>query len=220
MNKVLFMGSRNQFPDCLLQMVESEVDASSAIRLLSSADLSNAVEAGGPAQLLVIEDALWAQFDPAEFADLVPANRIAIAFRHDRSIAQELVARADLPKGISFLPMDLNVESWLGIIRLLLTGCPYVPTELQQSRELGAKPSLVKSHSAIGDAADCALEKLTPRERDVLALVAEGMQNKIIAGRLKLSEHTVKLHLHHVISKLGARNRTEAALKFRRSGAA
>ena len=65
---------------------------------------------------------------------------------------------------------------------------------------------------------DTALRKLTPREMDVLELVAEGMQNKHIAGHLQLSEHTVKLHLHHVISKLGARNRTEAAIRFRRNG--
>lgn len=214
------MGSRNQFPDCLLLMVQSEIEACSAVRVQTLDELPEAMAAGPAVQLLVIEDALWDQFDATGLTAIVPSNRIAIAFRHERRIAQDLVVRADMPKGISFLPMDLNIESWLGIIRLLLTGCPYVSPELQQPRETTARPVLAQPAASAGDPSGGALNKLTPRERDVLELVAEGMQNKIIAGKLKLSEHTVKLHLHHVISKLGARNRTEAALKFRRSGAA
>nr|WP_269751662.1 response regulator transcription factor [Pseudophaeobacter flagellatus] len=56
--------------------------------------------------------------------------------------------------------------------------------------------------------------RLTLREAEVLSCVAEGKQNKLIANRLGLSEHTVKLHIHHVIAKLGVHNRTEAAVWF------
>uniref|UniRef100_UPI000ADF3935 response regulator transcription factor n=1 Tax=Aestuariivita boseongensis TaxID=1470562 RepID=UPI000ADF3935 len=58
------------------------------------------------------------------------------------------------------------------------------------------------------------IDDLTRREAQVLRLVAKGKQNKIIAEELNLSEHTVKLHIHHVIAKLGVHNRTEAAIKF------
>ena len=58
------------------------------------------------------------------------------------------------------------------------------------------------------------LSELTDREREVLALVSEGKPNKTIATELDLSEHTIKLHIHHVITKLGVRNRTEAAIFF------
>jgi DNA-binding NarL/FixJ family response regulator len=51
---------------------------------------------------------------------------------------------------------------------------------------------------------------LTPRQIDIMKRVAEGHQNKEIAVRLKLSEHTVKLHIHHIFSRLGAHNRTQA----------
>lgn len=61
-------------------------------------------------------------------------------------------------------------------------------------------------------------EPLTPRERDVLALLAEGLANKAIAGRLGVSDHTVKFHLNAVLGKLGARNRTEAVTKALRAG--
>ncbi len=52
---------------------------------------------------------------------------------------------------------------------------------------------------------------LTPREKEVLAHVSQGGRNKTIAHQMSLSEHTVKLHLHNAITKIGARNRTEAA---------
>lgn len=54
-------------------------------------------------------------------------------------------------------------------------------------------------------------EALSPRELEVLALVAEGFSNKEIGERLFVTEQTVKFHLANVFRKLGARNRTEAA---------
>jgi len=55
-------------------------------------------------------------------------------------------------------------------------------------------------------------DRLTPREREVLKLVADGLSNKEVAGRLFISEVTVKVHLRHIYEKLGVRNRMEAAL--------
>jgi DNA-binding NarL/FixJ family response regulator len=54
------------------------------------------------------------------------------------------------------------------------------------------------------------LEQLTPREREVLALVADGLPNREIAHELEISEHTVKFHLASVFGKLGVSSRTEA----------
>lgn len=56
---------------------------------------------------------------------------------------------------------------------------------------------------------------LTPREREVMDLVAQGMSNKHIGLRLNLQEKTVKHHMTQILSKLGATNRTEAALQWR-----
>ena len=60
-------------------------------------------------------------------------------------------------------------------------------------------------------------ESLTPREVEVLRHVAEGSRNKDIADRLSISEETVKVHVKHIMDKLGAADRTEAvAVAIRR----
>ena len=61
-------------------------------------------------------------------------------------------------------------------------------------------------------------EPLTPREIEVLELLAEGAGNKQIADRLKLSEHTVKFHVSSILGKLGAASRTEAVTEAIRRG--
>ena len=59
---------------------------------------------------------------------------------------------------------------------------------------------------------------LTPRERQVLALLAEGLVNKQIAGRLAISEHTVKAHVAAIFAKLDAGTRAEAVVTAARLG--
>lgn len=61
-------------------------------------------------------------------------------------------------------------------------------------------------------------DALTPREREVLALLAEGLSNKAIAERLAISEHTAKFHVNAVLAKLGVQRRTEAVVRAARMG--
>jgi NarL family two-component system response regulator LiaR len=61
-------------------------------------------------------------------------------------------------------------------------------------------------------------DRLTPREHEVLALIARGLPNKLIARELEISEKTVKTHVGHVLAKLGVTDRTQAALQAVREG--
>jgi two-component system, NarL family, response regulator YdfI len=61
-------------------------------------------------------------------------------------------------------------------------------------------------------------EPLTPREREVLRLLASGLGNKEIAAKLKISEHTAKFHVASILGKLGAASRAEAVSIGMRNG--
>jgi DNA-binding NarL/FixJ family response regulator len=75
-----------------------------------------------------------------------------------------------------------------------------------------AARALLSSRAATGAAAP-----LSEREREVLAMVAEGLPNKVIAQRLSISEKTVKAHLTSVFRQIGVTDRTQAALWAQRN---
>jgi DNA-binding NarL/FixJ family response regulator len=77
-------------------------------------------------------------------------------------------------------------------------------------------PRLGRRRRAAGD--DAAIEALTPREHQVLELLAEGLPNKAIASRLGISDQTVKFHVAAVTGKLAAANRTDAVRRAVRRG--
>ena len=68
------------------------------------------------------------------------------------------------------------------------------------------------------DDTDVPHEALTPREHDVLTLLAEGAGNRAIAERLGISDHTVKFHLSAIFGKLGVTTRTAAVRRALRLG--
>jgi DNA-binding NarL/FixJ family response regulator len=82
------------------------------------------------------------------------------------------------------------------------------------SREI-ARKVIASFQEPVTTAAE--VDELSPREREILELLAAGFPNKQIADRLGLTDGTVRWHLRHVYHKLHVRSRTEAALKFRSS---
>ena len=78
-------------------------------------------------------------------------------------------------------------------------------------------PALVRS-LLVTRAAPVDSALFTPRESEVLALMAEGLSNKLIADRLKISDHTAKFHVNAILNKLGAETRTEAVVMAARRG--
>lgn len=111
--------------------------------------------------------------------------------------------RAALDGGASgFIPKSSTSEVILCALRLVLAGGVYVP------------PTLLGGHNAVAAKAD--IDALTPRQRDVLALLAQGLSNKKIGDTLGLSEATVKQHVSAVLKTLNVANRMQAVIAARR----
>ena len=79
-------------------------------------------------------------------------------------------------------------------------------------------PALAGALRAESAETPAAAVDLTPRESQVLALLAEGLTNKAIALRLTISDHTVKFHVNAILSKLNAQSRTDAVVRATRQG--
>ena len=92
-----------------------------------------------------------------------------------------------------------SAEVLVAAIRMAAGGDTYLPPELLHGR----------SHAETGAHA---LDSLTPREVQIMALLGEGLSNKEIARRLDAKEATVKVQIHRLMRKLGVANRTQAAV--------
>ena len=121
-------------------------------------------------------------------------------------------------------------------MRVIVIGTPRQRRELRE--HLDAPPDVVGEFESLAAAREAAIaadafvlsgrsdsgedddqrETLTPREIDVLELVAEGLPNKAIADRLGISDQTVKFHVASITGKLGAANRTDAVRRGLRRG--
>jgi NarL family two-component system response regulator LiaR len=112
---------------------------------------------------------------------------------------QELVQRAIEAGAVGYLLKDVHADRLAQAIRDAHHG--------RSTIDAAAAQSLIQA--ATKEAPPGA--DLTPREREVLALLAEGKTNREIAGQLFISESTARLHVSNILSKLGASNRTEAA---------
>jgi DNA-binding NarL/FixJ family response regulator len=118
-----------------------------------------------------------------------------------------------------FLLKDATAERLFDAVRVVAAGeallAPGVTRRLI-SEFARLQPQAVAGPAAAGRPG--ALTALTPRETEVLCLVAEGLSNTEIAGRLVVTEETVKTHVSRILAKLGLRDRTQAVVVAYESG--
>jgi DNA-binding NarL/FixJ family response regulator len=124
--------------------------------------------------------------------------RVLLLTLHD---TPEYVRSALAAGATGYVLKDAGREELLHAIRTVAAGRTALPTDLLRS---ALSPPVGPTS---GD-----LERLTPRERQVLALVREGLTNKAIARELGIGPGTVKAHVEKVIAKLGVADRTQAAV--------
>jgi DNA-binding NarL/FixJ family response regulator len=163
----------------------------------------------------------------ATFRQHFPFAALAVVIDNGSPMVDPAVIEQRLIRGL--LPTTLPLDVWLAVVQLVLAGGEFLtPTTSDRafapippkapplldtatiSLEEQSQPTERPSARA-GDAGERGLDTLTVREREILTLVSEGYQNKLIADRMALSEHTVKAHVHNLIAKLRVTNRTQAA---------
>lgn len=125
-------------------------------------------------------------------------------------------AKSSLDQGAAgYIPKNIGARVMLDALKLIMSGEKYLPTMLVAEAEKHESATLVAGANAKSEKT---LEKLTPREREVLGLLTKGYPNKEIARKLELREITIKVHLKNVYRKLGVSNRTQAVRKLMEMG--
>ncbi|MEW2485994.1 response regulator transcription factor [Streptomyces sp. NPDC048411] len=130
-------------------------------------------------------------------------------FDLDEYVYEALAAGAD-----GFLLKDSDPAEILRAVHVVAAGSamlhPSAARRLIDRYHRGTRPGTSAARGRVG--------RLTPRERDVLALLAEGATNSEIAGGLRMSESTVKAHVSRILTTLEVGNRVQAALAARDAG--
>jgi DNA-binding NarL/FixJ family response regulator len=155
-------------------------------------------------------------------ADVPPLERLADwRIRHDQTAFLILVDGADEDDSVdalyagarAILPRTAKSDEIITAIKAVTNGLAVLPGELL--------PALLSGASFVGellDDKDPDRVRLTPRELEVLAAMADGVSNKAIARRLGISFHTAKFHVAAILAKLNADNRTEAVARAAQLG--
>jgi len=160
-------------------------------------ELMQRVRQGEEFDVILLGGSTCSQIDLVDLSSLaaaVPHTPILVAADCDDPERAYRILRAGAR---GFLPASHSLKILIGALERVRTGGTYVPLTLTE-----AVPT-----------AECApWRALTRRQCDVLALIAEGKANKLIADALNMSESTVKAHVKQIIRRLNVANRTQAAL--------
>jgi DNA-binding NarL/FixJ family response regulator len=140
--------------------------------------------------------------------DQAPRVLMLTTFDLDEYVFDALCAGAS-----GFLLKDVTAEQLFHGVRVVASGDALLAPGV--TRRLVSEFARIRPHAA---AAPPTLAALTPRETEVLRLVAEGLSNTEIAARLVVTEDTVKSHVSRLLAKLGLRDRTQAVITAYESG--
>jgi DNA-binding NarL/FixJ family response regulator len=127
------------------------------------------------------------------------------------ALSDARAVRAALRAGFhGYLTKDMPIRQFVSSVRAALEGQVVIPRHLS-SGAAGARTPREEEVALLA-------QQLTPREREVLAMLAEGARGEDIAERLTLSPNTVRTHIANILTKLQARSRLEAATFALRHG--
>jgi DNA-binding NarL/FixJ family response regulator len=149
--------------------------------------------------------------DGARVLELLSGSEVALVMLGSEAGVDPALAAASLP-GWACLLKEADGEEIAAAVRAVAAGLVVLDRSLVP---LLPQVAILPSKLPAATLPDTAL---TAREREVLQLMAEGLQNRQIAAQLYLSPHTVKFHVASILAKLGAASRTEAVTLAARRG--
>jgi NarL family two-component system response regulator LiaR len=150
---------------------------------------------------VVLMDLVMSGMGGVEATRLIHQKRPGVRIIALSSFEDEKLVKAAIRAGAtSYLLKNISADRLAEAIRSSLAGLPTFAPEIA--------PALVEEHPPAHSSIP---NDLTRREREVLDLLASGLSNLQISRRLNISLNTAKNHVGNILSKLGARNRTEAA---------
>jgi DNA-binding NarL/FixJ family response regulator len=207
---------------CMLSILRRELIGFEIIEMATTDGLDCA--SGRDVRVVALSIGDKSILDPSVDGDLTilldhcPNASIALLSNRD----DEASALAAMHRGVrGFFPTSIPVEVAVAGLRLVLAGGVYRPLPIigengaPEQFYPGGRPSRYSATDAAKEAPEKNMFDFTPREQHVLAELELGLPNKLIAAKLHLSENTVKMHIHHIMRKCAARNRTEAVLRSR-----
>ena len=193
--------------DLVLDTVVAYVEAAGGIEVETASDFHGArkkIESGETFDLVLLDLNMPGMngLEGLETAiSLEGAARVAL---FTGNASRDLAERALAAGAAGFVPKTLPAKSLVNAIRFMARGEQYLPADFMSGKDAKNDHPLA--------------QKLTQRELQVLKGLTEGKSNKEIARDLDLSEPTIKLHVKTLYRKVGATNRTQAALTAKEAG--
>jgi DNA-binding NarL/FixJ family response regulator len=229
---VIFVNERRFELGCVVNYMEGELPELQVVGLSS---LDQIGEFPAPSIALVIVD--LPTHPAAANAAIARISQLAEAVP-DTAIAVSTSAEADCEKVLNELknvrgvfPATLAPPVVAAILKVLVAGGHYFHRPIHSLADERPQPSLrivannddmggaatrPTSNAPIGETEIKSAPTFTAREAQILAKLAEGLQNKLIAANLGMPENTVKVHIRNIMRKLKATNRTAAVVAAQR----
>lgn len=148
------------------------------------------------------------------------AERVKEAFPDSKIIVMDLLpVQEDIVEfvhvGVSgFIMKDASLNDLVSTIRSVTEGAYILPPQMTGS----LFSQIAKDAVARGRPDRLTSVRMTPREREVIHLIAEGLSNKEIAGQLNIATHTVKSHVRNIMEKLALHTRLQIAAYAHKAG--
>jgi DNA-binding NarL/FixJ family response regulator len=213
--RVLVADDQNLFREMMVGYLERESDIQVVGQAVSGADtMSKTTELSPDVVLLDIQ---LGDLDGLEVTRAIkqrrPETRVVLLTGFHN---EEYIYRAFQLGASGYLSKDTSMDRVLEAVRkahkgdalLEPTSTTRIIREYERLSQMG--PNHAESRAV--EPPNGMLVKLTPREREILALIADGLSNQEIASRLFISEYTVKTHVSNLFRKLGINDRVQAVL--------